>query len=70
LKDKNIERVHFHIELLKSHLETHAQLESLKNAVFGGEIFWGQRKIYDYIQQLERFGVEVLIDGIEPRRYK
>jgi len=70
LIDKNIERVHFHIELLESHLEHNAQLKALKNAVFGVEIFWGQRKIFDYIQNLQRHGLEVLIDGIEPPRSK
>lgn len=62
--------MHFHIELLESHLNPRAQLESLKNAVFGEEIFWGQRKIYDYIKELKFHGIEVLIDGIEPRKYR
>jgi hypothetical protein len=70
LKERNIKKVHFHIELLERHLEHHMQLECLKNAVFGEKIFWGQRKIYGYIQQLKLHGMEVLIDGIEPPRRK
>lgn len=66
LRKRNINKVHFHIELLKKGLEPEEQLEDLKKAVFGGEIFWGQRKIHDYIQTLKRYGIEVQIDGIEP----
>ena len=68
LKERNIKKVHFHIELLECNLEPQVQLESLKNAVFGEEIFWGQRKIYGYIQKLKFHGMEVVIEGIEPPR--
>jgi hypothetical protein len=71
LKDRNINKVHFHIELLEKDLKFHEQLESLKNAVFGEEIFWAQRKIHGYIKELKQHDIEVLIEGIEPpRRYK
>jgi hypothetical protein len=70
LKERNINKVHFHIELLECNLGHQEQLESLKNAVFGEEIFWGQRKIFGYIQKLKHHGLEVLIDGIEPKRYQ
>jgi hypothetical protein len=69
LGERNINKVHFHIELLERNLEPDGQLESLKNAVFGEEIFWGQRKIYEYIQTLKFHGLDVLIEGIEPAKY-
>jgi hypothetical protein len=69
LKEKNINKVHFYIELLECDLEAKSQLVCLKNAMFGEEIFWGQRKIYGYIQELKRHGMEVLIEGIEPPKY-
>jgi hypothetical protein len=68
LKKRDIDKVHFHIELLDSRLEPRVQRERLKDAFFDDEIFWGQRKIYQYILQLELHGIDVLIDGIEPRR--
>jgi hypothetical protein len=67
---KETEKLHFHIELLDMNLEPHTQLELLKNAVFGEEIFWGQRKIYEYIQKLKLHDMGVRIDGIEPSRHK
>jgi hypothetical protein len=66
LRKCGINKVHFHIELLASGLSYEDQLEHLKNAVFGKDIFWGQRKLYDYIKKLLQHNIEVQIDGLEP----
>jgi hypothetical protein len=70
LKANKIKSVHFHIELLGLDLKPDEQLKILKNALFGEEIFWGQRKIYAYIQKLKEHDLKVLIEGIEPPKYQ
>jgi hypothetical protein len=66
LKKCGITKVHFHIELLRQGMPFDDQLEHLKKAFFGDEIFWGQRILYSYIQRLMQHNIKVQIDGIEP----
>jgi hypothetical protein len=63
---RNISKIHFHIELLAPGLTYQQQVEKLKNAEFNRNIFWGQRKIFQYIQKLEHKNLSVCIEGIEP----
>jgi len=70
LAKRNITKVHFHIELLEPGLAFEKQLEKLKNAAFNKTVFWGQRKIYKYIQELEKHNLAVSVEGIEPVKHR